>query len=268
MQQRAYDVLVRPGDRILVPGDIHFGSADLAAVALMTSVAEGCGVTAVVLQGDTFDCGGLSKHRKPAKRQTDGSTTVTYEVAEAREPMAALLRACGGNGYIMKGNHEDRVARLVDDEMPALVGLQWSELYQAALTGWEVVPDEAFVRAGRVSIFHGHTLTGMRMGGGVTPAKTVLGHYPGQNTVFGHTHRRDQYSRPTWKDGAKVEHGAWNVGHLSDEAEAGWSGHNAWERSFALISFFEGGRFSVDLAQFAGAGAGVRCYVLGEEWRL
>ena len=98
---------------------------------------------------------------------------------------------------------------------------------------------------------HIEELTGMKMGGGVTPAKTVLTHYPGQNTYFGHTHRRDVYTRPTWKDGRKVAHGAWNGGHLQDEKEAGWSGHNAWEQSFGLIHYYDHDLFEVQLARGA-----------------
>ncbi len=254
-----------PGSRILVPGDIHFGSADVPALEAMIACAEEIGVTGVVLQGDTFDAGGISTHRKSAKRQTDGSLTVAHEVNQARPLMESMLAMVNGNGYIMPGNHEDRVERLVDDN-PALAGLSWDVIYGAALVGWEVVPHGAFVRAGRVDIHHGHTLTGLKFGGGLTPAKTILGNYPGQNTLFGHCHRKDIFTRPTWLHGRQVEHGAWCVGHMQDRELVGWSGHNAWERSFAIISYFEDEAFTVDLASFRDGKAGQRVFIMGQEF--
>lgn len=265
-QQPFYRIHCPPGSRLLVPGDIHFGSADLSAVGVMLRCAEAIGVTGIVLQGDTFDAGGLSSHRKSAKRQVDGSLTVRAEVEGARPYMEWMRDLVSGNAYIMQGNHEDRVERLVDDN-PALVGLTWDKVYGAALVGWDVVPQGAFVLAGRVAIHHGHDLTGLKFGGGISPAKTVLQNYPGQNTVFGHCHRKDQFTRPTWKGGRQVDHGAWCVGHMQDEAEVGWSGHNAWERSFGIISYYDDDVFSVDLAKIRGHSADCRAYIMGKEYR-
>jgi predicted phosphodiesterase len=265
-QQPSQRILTKPGMRILVPGDIHFGSADTDTVALMCRTAEATEVSVVVLQGDTFDAGGLSNHRKSAKRQTDGTLTVRREVEEARPYMQWLRDLSKGNCYIMGGNHEDRVNRLVDDNQ-ALAGMGWADIYAAALVGWCVVPDGAFTQAGKVCIHHGHDLVGLKYGGGLSPAMTVLRNYPGQNTVFGHCHRRDSFTRPTWVKGQQVDHGAWCVGHLQSEAEVGWSGHNAWEQSFAIISYFDDDMFTVDLAQIRKTDDGPRAFIFGNEYR-
>ena len=264
-QQPFYRVHCPPGTRLLVPGDIHFGSADLPAMTAMINAATELGVTAVVLQGDTFDAGGISTHRKSAKRQTDGTLTVKHEVEEGRPYMEAMRDLAKGNCYIMPGNHEDRVERHIDDN-PALVGMTWDMVYGAALVGWEVIPHGAFIRAGRVDIHHGHTLTGLKFGGGMTPAKTVLTNYPGQNTLFGHCHRKDSFTRPTWLHGQQVEHGAWCTGHMQDRAKVGWSGHNAWERSFTIVTYFEGDVFSVDQASIRGEPDAPRVFIMGQEF--
>lgn len=241
-------VAVKPGDVLLVPGDVHFGTCDLPLFDLMLKVSYAAGVNLAVLQGDTFDCGGLSTHRKDARAANSGRLTIRHEVEQAMAPLAALSSLVNGRCWSISGNHEERIARMVDD-LPALEGVSWATLYGKAMEGWHVLPHGSFVSVGPVSIYHGHELTGMKYGGGVTPAKTVLTQYPGQHTIFGHTHRRDSFTRPTWKNGRKVAHGAWNVGHLQDESQVGWSGHNAWEQSFAVVSFFEGDLFDVGLAR-------------------
>ena len=248
MPQHTLDV--SDGDVLLVPGDLHFGIADTRVIQLMLDAADDAGVTHCVLQGDTFECGGLSSHPKTAKQVNDGSLMIEREIEQATTWLDTLLGMVNGKGVAMAGNHENRITRHVD-AFPAFMGMEWYDVYAPALEGWECLPDDSstFVKAGGLTIYHGHQLTGMKMGGGVTPARTVLNHYPGQNTMFGHTHRRDVFTRPTWKDGKKVQHGAFNVGHLQDERHAGWSGHNAWEQSFALVSYFDQGLFDVALAK-------------------
>lgn len=244
-----HDLRVKPGDVMLVPGDLHFGICDLPSFNLMMEAASALKITHAVLQGDTFECAGLSSHAKSAARLVEGGLLLSKEIDQASQPLHDLLRLCKGRGVAMPGNHEERINRFVD-ESPAWHGMRWHDVFAPALKGWTCLESGDAVKAGRVSIFHGHTLAGMRMGGGVTPAKTVLTQYPGQHTIFGHTHRRDCYTRPTWKDQRKVAHGAWNVGHMQDERHAGWAGDQAWEQSFAIVHFHDGDLFDVSLARY------------------
>jgi hypothetical protein len=247
---------IRDGSVLLVPGDIHFGACDLPVYYLMLQAAEEARVTHCVLLGDTFEAGGLSTHPKEAAKQANGELLISREIGEAKVPLQDLraLVECMGGAVAIPGNHEARVERFVS-ENPAWHGtMSWDTVYKEAFgRGWSLLPGGVFVKAGPLAIFHGHTLTGMKFGGGKTPAKTVLDNYPGQNTMFGHTHRRDTYTRPTWKNGIKIQHGSWNVGHLADESKSGWANDQAWEQSFALVHFFSDRDghlvFSVDLAR-------------------
>lgn len=245
---------VGDGSVVLVPGDVHFGSCDLPVFHLMLEAAEDAGITHVVLQGDTFDGVAMSKHSKEALRANSGELTIQYEIDEGTEPMASLASLVpGGHAVIMPGNHDGQRTERFINENPGFAGMEWYDLYAPALEGWTKLPNNVDVKAGALNIAHGHRIRGLERGGGVTPCRTVLSNYPGQNTLFGHTHRRSFDTRPTWKDGRQVVHGAWNVGHLQDLAKVGtWINDPAWEQSFALVSYHEVNRelyFDVSLAR-------------------
>jgi hypothetical protein len=237
-------VPVAAGDRVLIPGDIHFPKHDPKAWRLMLEVAKALGVTHVFLQGDTFDYWGISKHGKSAIRHYE-SGQLQQEADAAEKPLAALRALVkAGNAYIGPGNHEERWYRNLVDEIPALNGLEWDTPVRSALKGWTVLPRAYWAKMGRLVVEHGHMVRGIEKGGGKFPSSKVLANYPGQNTLVGHVHRIDVRTTPTRKDGYKVSHGCWAVGHMSreDYHEAGAPPSDEHEQGFALVDFFPLGR--------------------------
>lgn len=229
---------IKDGSVLLVPGDLHFGACDLVVYYLMLRAAEDAGITHAVLQGDNFDCAGLSTHTKRAKSQNTGGLTVEREIDEARVPLSDLRALVKANNHCvaMAGNHENRVNRHVD-EFPALDGVvTWDRVYADALVWWDCLPHGSFVQAGALSIFHGDQLKGSLSR---YPAEKVLAEYPGQSSMFGHSHRVNSSTKPTWKQGRQVMHGAWNVGHMADIAHPSmaYASDPSWEQSFALVRF-------------------------------
>lgn len=241
--RHVHNLRVGNGSVVLIPGDIHCPIEDTAVIGLMCRAASDAGVTDVVLQGDTFDGWGMSTHPKEAERWFNNKSRLSDEVSAGKRTLGRLRGLVSGDEHAVAiaGNHDgQRLERFINSN-PAFYGLKWYDLYAGALKGpngsW-TTPDVTTIKAGPLNIAHGHTLSGLEHGGGVTPCRTVLSKYPGQNTIFGHTHRRSFDTRPTWKDGRQVVHGAWNVGHLQDPKHIGsWAGDHAWEQSFALVSF-------------------------------
>lgn len=250
-----HSLVVGDGSVVLVPGDIHCPIEDQAVIALMARAADDAGVTDVVLQGDSFDGWGMSQHAKEAERWFNNKSRISDEVSAGKRTLGLLrsLVKTNANAVALAGNHDgQRLERFIDAN-PAFHGLKWHDIYAGALKGW-TTPDVNTIKAGPLNIAHGHMLSGLERGGGVTPCRTVLTKYPGQNTLFGHTHRRSFDTRPTWKDGRQVVHGAWNVGHLQDPRHIGdWAGDHAWEQSFALVTYHgvpkEALMFDVQLAR-------------------
>jgi hypothetical protein len=255
-------MLVRPvhpqsGDVLLVPGDIHFDKHDPPALDLMLDVAQAFRVNTCVLVGDTFDSVGISRHGRPARSFRFGKGTIKAEAAAARPYVEALDALVSSNRgaertgglYCLTGNHENWW-RAVQDDYPGLLDTPWHELYGDLFDGWHILQEYSALKFGPLLVCHGHRLRGSLS---TYSAASVLRNYPGQNTLFGHTHRIDQCVLPTYKYGEPVEHGAWTIGHLGRidlELRHPFLGPLSERHSqgFALVHFHDAGgdlRFNV-----------------------
>lgn len=220
-----------------IPGDIHFDRQDDAALDLLFDVFDDRGITGAILIGDTFDSGGISRHGRPARNFRFGKGTIKAEERAARPHIARLRKIVGANRlmrllgavkeantitaqythqagglHVLTGNH-CAWWEGVQDEYPGLMDTPWYALYGDLFDGWHVHGEETALKLGKLLVCHGHRLRGSL---GKYSAASVLGNYPGQNTLYGHTHRVDSCVTPTYKDGRPVDHGAWTIGHMSD----------------------------------------------------
>lgn len=237
---------INSGDVLLVPGDIHFDQQDDDALGLMLYVASSVNVNRVCLVGDTFESTGLSRHGRPARNFRIGRGTIESERRAATPWLSALRklvkskRKKDGGLHVLTGNHE-RWWAMVQDDYPGLLDIPWSDMYGDAFDGWHVHSESIGLKFGPLLVCHGHWLRGSLAR---ASAATVLANYPGQNTLYGHTHRVDSCITPSYKYGQQVRHGAWTIGHmkrqdieltnefLSPHAERHLQG-------FALITFYE-----------------------------
>lgn len=260
------EIKVRAGDRVLIPGDIHFPVQDQRCLDVMTNLAADLGVTKLFLQGDTFDYWGLSRHQKSADRAAlDGH--LKDELAAAAPWLTTWTELWPT--WMGPGNHEDRWYDLVDDS-PALLGTEWfSPLEWHDLDhGVTFLGRNYLAKLGPLVVCHGDTLRGAMRN---NSARSVLSEYPGQNTVYGHTHRIDVCTRPTWKNGEPVSHGAWNVGHLSDVSKQQYASMPVWEHGFGIVDFYSseagGLGFTLNQARIHTDGRRRVCNVLGKTKR-
>lgn len=276
---KVHPVNVAPGDTMLIPGDLHFDRHDPEALRLMLQVATTFGVNTVCLTGDTYESAGISRHPRlrASLRGRFRAGTIQAE-REASAPWLAELRTqvlssrpAGRPGglYVITGNHEAWWG-LVQDEFPGLDGVYWHELYGDIFDHWHVYGVGAGLRFGPLLVCHGDGLRGSLA---KYSAGAVLANYPGQNTVYGHTHRVESCITPSYKYGMPIDHGAWTVGHMKDpkaEAEDPVMGpySERHKQGFALIDFiWVGGRKTGELRfkldQFTVDRAGGRPYVMG-----
>ncbi len=271
---RVRSVNIGDGDVLLVPGDLHFDAHDPAAVALMLRVARAFRVNTVALVGDTFESAGVSRHGRPGRKFRFGHGTVRAE-REAAEPylsaMEAMVlhnRGAPGGLHVLTGNHEAWWAG-VQDEYPGLEDTPWFELYDDLFDGWHVHAEYTALRFGPLLVCHGHRLRGSLS---KYSAAAVLANYPGQNTIYGHTHRVDSCITPSYRFGSPVLHGAWGIGHLKDPVEEMKETYHGGlaerhRQGFALVFFHEVDhelRFQVEQAVIDRApGGAVYCIVGG-----
>ena len=209
-----------PGDVALIPGDIHFDSHDPEALDLMLQVAQAFRVNTGILVGDTFDSIGISRHPSLRREFRFDRGTIKAEAAAARPYIEAIDAIVSSNRgpfnpgglHVLTGNHE-HWWKGVQDEYPGLADTPWFELYGDLFDGWHVYKEYTALRLGQLMVCHGHRLRGALS---KYSAASVLANYPGQNTLYGHTHRVDACITPNYKYGTPVDHGAWTIGHMRD----------------------------------------------------
>ena len=143
----------------------------------------------------------------------------------------------------------------MQDDYPGLLDTKWYELYGDLYDGWRMNGDTTALKFGPLLAVHGHRARGSIA---KRSAYQVLQNYPGQNTLYGHTHRVESCTTPTFKNGLPSEHGAWTIGHMRDrereldDANIGPFAERH-QQGFALVSFFDRGDgllgFNVELVR-------------------
>ncbi len=231
-------VNIKPTGSWLVPGDIHFGRHDRLSLELMTTVAEEHGVDNAILIGDSFDSYGISRHPKSAARLLRASGVTIEQEAKSAKPWFERWQYMFDQKLCITGNHE-AWWELVQDEYPGLVGTEWWDLYGDLFDGWHCYKHGTALKLGPLLVAHGDELRGSLAS---SSAASVLRNYPGQNTLYGHTHRIDTCTRPTSKYGKPVNHGAWTIGCLMDLAAAADDRNlrqhaQVHQQGFAIVTF-------------------------------
>lgn len=260
-----------PAPRLLVcPGDPHFPRQDDAALACMTAAVEGTmellGIrrdeAELCFTGDVFSSEGFSPHPALKKASMKGGTVAD----EKREfaPWSNTWRGLFGKCRAMGGNHE-----AWQDTSNALDGLGWWEAYGEVLDGWEVHPEGTKLRYGSLVVAHGHDLRGALA---KHSAASVLAEYPGQNTLYGHTHRLQQATTPTLKYGDPVVQGAWTVGMMAARNKERVDRRmrsitDRHQQGFALVHFAPSGAFKVELCEVFSKGNRRTTIACGKEYR-
>jgi len=211
-----------PGDVLGIPGDIHADKQDDAALEVLFDVFQAFRVNRGILIGDTMDSIGLSRYPRLARDFRWGKGTVASETKALRPHLerfegivASNSPSLKGRLHALTGNHE-RWVQYMADEYPGLLDTPWHELYGDLFDLWHVWGEATALKFGQLLVCHGHRLRGSLA---KNSAASVLANYPGQNTLYGHTHRVDSALTPTYKYGLPVSHGAWSIGHMRDIRE-------------------------------------------------
>lgn len=212
-----------PGDVLGIPGDIHADKQDDRALRIVWDIFRAFGVNTGLLIGDTFDSLGISRHPKLVRDFRWGRGTILAEEKAIRpwleelETIVLSNRDANRPGglHALTGNHENW-SKLMANEFPGFLDTPWVDYYGDLFDGWHIWDEATALKFGPLLACHGHRLRGSLS---QYSAASVLRNYPGQNTVYGHTHRIDSAVTPTYKYGRPVDHGAWTIGHLRDIKE-------------------------------------------------
>lgn len=217
--------------------DPHLPYHDKATIERWADECRRRAVKAVLLNGDVLDCYQLSKHYKEPNKGR------FRDEVDCGKQFFAWLRSRFPNARIVykEGNHDERLRTYLAERAPALFEIEELDLRTILgldALGVEWVDRKRVVKAGKLSVVHGHEFKGS---GGVMPARWLFLR-TGSTAMCGHFHQSSYY---TFRTLDQREIGVWSVGcacYLSPE----WLPANQWSHGWAVVSVAQDGGFHVD----------------------
>ncbi len=234
--------------RAVVTPDKHFPLADMAAINVVCKAIELVKPDCYVDLGDVGEWEACShwkwkkKKRPPLEYIIDDVDRDIVDVNKGMDIIdEALDKANCKNKYITEGNHDDWMNRFVE-ENPYLKRYTFKNAVKLDERGYTYYPMGKYLKLGKLYLYHGHHFASMHH------AKNHLNRL-GTNLMYGH-HHDVQMASVTNMDGVKS---AYSIGCLKDMSsdKNAWLNnkkHN-WQHAFAIVDFYDEGRFTVDIVQ-------------------
>ena len=234
--------------RAVVTPDKHFPLADMAAINVVCKAIELVKPDCYVDLGDVGEWEACShwkwkkKKRPPLEYIIDDVDRDIVDVNKGMDIIdEALDKANCKTKYITEGNHDDWMNRFVE-ENPYLKRYTFKNAVKLDERGYTYYPMGKYLKLGKLYLYHGHHFASMHH------AKNHLNRL-GTNLMYGH-HHDVQMASVTNMDGVKS---AYSIGCLKDMSsdKNAWLNnkkHN-WQHAFAIVDFYDEGRFTVDIVQ-------------------
>ena len=234
-------ILPKAATRILLLSDIHVPYHNIEAVSKAIEYGKQQKVNAIVFNGDTVDCYALSRYESDPRKRRFGE-----ELEATRQLLQVFRKEFDGVPFYFKlGNHEERFEAYLRTKAPELIGTSdftMDQLLRFEDLGCTLIQDKRVIKAGKLSIMHGHEFGKSGSGSGaVNPAHTYYNRAK-VSVICGHNHQTSEHSERSL-DGKVVT--AWSTGCLS-ELHPEFLPVNKWNHGFAIIRVDGNGDFEVD----------------------
>ena len=234
--------------RAVVTPDKHFPYADMPAINVVCKAIEIVKPNIYIDLGDTGEWENFShwkwkrKRKPPLEMMIPQLETDVIDVNEGMDIIdEALDKVNCQEKHFCEGNHELWLEMFVE-EHPYLPQYMPATALKLKERGYKFHDCGKLLKIGKMNFYHGHHY------GGQYHAANRLRKLGG-NIMYGHWHDL-QYMSATHMDGAK---GAWSIGCLKDMSaeKNAWLGNRKinWGHAFAIIDFYDRGRFTVDVVQ-------------------
>jgi len=234
--------------RAVVTPDKHFPYADIPAIKVVCRAIEIVKPDIYIDLGDTGEWENFShwkwkrRRKPPLEHMIPQLETDVIDVNNGMDIIdEALDKANCDEKHFCEGNHELWLEMFVE-EHPYLPKYMPATALKLKERGYKFHNCGKLLKIGKMNFYHGHHY------GGQYHAANHLRKLGG-NIMYGHWHDV-QYMSATHMDGAK---GAWSIGCLKDMSadKNAWLGNRKinWGHAFAIIDFYDKGRFTVDVVQ-------------------
>ncbi|QDP53440.1 MAG: hypothetical protein GOVbin4296_50 [Prokaryotic dsDNA virus sp.] len=245
--------------RAIVTPDKHFPEHDAPAIKALCQAIELVKPEIYVDLGDVGEWHAFSAWRFKRKKAPPLEYLIDDFDKDVKDVNAgmdiideALDKANCKKKYITEGNHDNWLNYAVE-KYPYIPQYKFKNAVRLSERGYTYYPFGKHLKIGKLYFYHGHQY------GGQYHTSNHLRKL-GCNVMYGHWHDLQQMSA-THMDGPKS---AWSIGCLKDMSgeKNKWLDYRRinWAHAFAIVDFYDKGRFTVDVVQIID---GV-CYVWGE----
>ncbi len=234
--------------RAIVTPDKHFPYADMPAINCLTKVIELVKPEIYIDLGDVGEWEAFShwkyKRRKapPLEYLTEDFDKDVISVNKGMDIIdEALDKVNCQDKYITEGNHDNWLNQAVE-KYPYIPQYKFANAVKLKERGYIYYPFGKHLKLGKLYYYHGHQY------GGQYHTSNHLRKL-GCNIMYGHWHDLQQMSA-THMDGPKS---AWSIGCLKDMSSDKnlWLDNRRinWAHAFAIVEYYDRGRFSVHMVQ-------------------
>ena len=233
--------------RAIVTPDKHAPVHDMPAINVVCKAIELVKPDIYVDLGDLGEWGSVShwqwkRKKKPPLEyitpKVDADVKAVNELLDIID--VSLDKVNCEEKHICAGNHDEWLDRFVE-EHPYL-DYRFEKVCRFKERGYKYHEAGKYIKIGKLYFYHGHHF------GGQYHASNHLRKL-GANIMYGHHHSLQQDS-VTYMDGPKS---AWSLGCLKDMSSEKnkWLGgrQHRWAHAFAIVDYYQGGRFTVDIVQ-------------------
>jgi predicted phosphodiesterase len=226
-------------NNILLISDLHIPYHSIDAITAALDYGKKENVNTILINGDLIDFYGCSRFEKDPRKRS-----VKHEFDTTKE-FLRILRATFLNAqiYWLKGNHDVRYEHFLMAKAPEIFDDPYYSMEERLRLNEErvhLIDDKTIVRAGKLSIHHGHLF----FRGFMAPVNSARGLFmkAKQSTICSHVHKVSEHNE-TNLSGELIS--CWSTGCLS-ELSPDYNPHsNNYSHGFAHIRTDNEGNYSV-----------------------
>lgn len=179
--------------KILNISDLHFPYHDNKAIQLALEYGLKHNIDCILINGDLIDFAGISRHEKDWRQRS-----INTEFESVRAFLIGLRGLFPKTRIVFKyGNHDERWEKYLFFKAPELFDCSDFQLEVILKLGElkiEVVKEKRPIKIGKLTVLHGHELTGGS--GGVNPARSTFLKTL-DSVIVGHYHKRSSHDETT-----------------------------------------------------------------------
>jgi predicted phosphodiesterase len=230
--------IIQGEQKIGVFGDVHIPYHNLTGLTAYLQWLKKQNPDTILINGDLCDFHGLSRFVKnPKARNLAGERQATLQFFDVLRKMFPKAR------IILKlGNHDERLEIFLNLKAPELLDiaeLGFHSLFKLENYGIELVGQKRIIRAGGLSILHGHEYPTPVIG----PVNAARGLFlrAKDSALVNHHHQVSEHTESTIK-GEMIT--CWSLGCLC-ELHPAYAPINKWSLGGALVELADDGDYEV-----------------------